>query len=246
MNKIKVNMMENEVLISNRLKQVGKYVARGTFLADIGSDHAYLPVYLCKNDPYLRAIAGEVSLGPLKNAQQNIERHHLSKRIEAKLGNGLDVVDERIDEVTICGMGGSLIATILENGQDKLKYVHKIIAQPNNQEKLVRKKLLELGFNLSDEMIMEENGHIYEIIIATRNDESCYNRHINQEIQHVFGPKLMQEQTETFKKKWHLEKKAYKRILKQLANAKHEQTDKIKEINEMLKQIEEVVQFDET
>lgn len=233
--------MDKQLNISNRLKQVASFVSKGAFLADIGSDHAYLPTYICTYDSSLRAIAGEVREGPYLNAKQTIERFQLTEQIEVRLGNGLEVLDERVNEVTIAGMGGSLIQTILESGKDRLQTVQKIIAQPNNHEEKVRKTFQKLGFQLTNELIMEENGHIYEVLVGIRNGVSCYDDTKNMTSQFQFGPCLMKEKDPLFILKWQRELAAMRAVLKEMESATIRPTEKIQAIQEQIQLIEEVV-----
>ena len=119
--------------LSNRLKAVASFVEKGAIVADIGSDHAYLPCFLIKTGIVQKAIAGEVAKGPYESAINNVTREGLTNAVTVRLADGLLAIEEsdQVDTVTIAGMGGSLIASILENGKERLKNVKRIIAQPN-------------------------------------------------------------------------------------------------------------------
>src|SRR5699024_11243000 len=91
--------------ISSRLKKIAKYIAKGSYFADIGSDHAYLPTYVCLNDSTSKAIAGEVNQGPFQNAQDVVNMYDLTKQIDVRLGDGLDVLHTDLpDTLVIAGM----------------------------------------------------------------------------------------------------------------------------------------------
>ena len=100
--------------LNQRLSIVCSFIKRGT-LADIGSDHAYLPIYAIQNDLCTKAIAGEVIQGPYKAAKRNIANYELNQLVDVRLGDGLSVInsEDQIDNITVCGMGGPLIAKIL-------------------------------------------------------------------------------------------------------------------------------------
>src|SRR5690554_5924572 len=106
--------MKSEQL-SERLKKVASFVEVGAKVADIGSDHAYLPVYLVSRGIATYAVAGEVNEGPLQSARRQVEKNGLQEKIKTKLGDGLEVLEgEDVNTVVIAGMGGPLITHILE------------------------------------------------------------------------------------------------------------------------------------
>src|SRR5690625_1476783 len=102
--------MEN-IRISVRLKEISKHIPKASFFADIGSDHAYLPSYVCLNDNEATAIAGEVNKRPYNKAKEVVNRFQLNNRIDVRLGDGLSVLESaKPDTLVIAGMGGKLIA----------------------------------------------------------------------------------------------------------------------------------------
>ncbi|MFS0839610.1 tRNA (adenine(22)-N(1))-methyltransferase [Paenibacillus sp. 1P03SA] len=157
------------VKLSQRLLEIAKKVPQGAKLADIGSDHALLPTYLVQQGTVPSAVAGEVNRGPAEAAQRQVRDANLSGRIEVRLGDGLSVLRPgEVDVVTIAGMGGALIASILDAGEDKLAGVSMLILQPNVGEDIVRWWLRSHGWHLAGETILEEDGKIYEILTAVR------------------------------------------------------------------------------
>src|SRR5690625_7229202 len=109
-------------ILSKRLMKIASYIPKSPFLADIGSDHAYLPCYICLKDKEAKAIAGEVRSGPFDRAVQTVRNYQLDNKVEVRLGDGLEVINEKdeVSVVTIAGMGASLIEQILEKGKHKL------------------------------------------------------------------------------------------------------------------------------
>ena len=130
----------NEIKLSKRLKAVADYVDNGARLADIGSDHAYLPTYLMQKLVIDFAVAGEVVKGPFEIAKNHVAEADLSDRIVVRLANGLGAIEntDKIDTIVIAGMGGILISEILEAGKEKLGHVKRLILQPNNHEESLR------------------------------------------------------------------------------------------------------------
>lgn len=191
-------MSNMETKISQRLEAVASYVPQGARLVDVGSDHAYLPLFLVEQGRIEFAIAGEVVQGPYQSALQNVEQAGQTDKIAVCLANGLAAVEltDQVSTVTIAGMGGRLIAEILEAGKDKLGSVERLVLQPNNREDDVRRWLVAHDFQLIAEEILEENDKIYEILVAEKGSTDLTVDQLR------FGPYLLEEQSTIFQKKW--------------------------------------------
>lgn len=191
-------MSNMETKISQRLEAVASYVPQGARLVDVGSDHAYLPLFLVEQGRIEFAIAGEVVQGPYQSALQNVEQAGQTDKIAVRLANGLAAVEltDQVSTVTIAGMGGRLIAEILEAGKDKLGSVERLVLQPNNREDDVRRWLVAHDFQLIAEEILEENDKIYEILVAEKGSTDLTVDQLR------FGPYLLEEQSTIFQKKW--------------------------------------------
>lgn len=235
------------IQLSSRLQFIANLISRNTSFADIGSDHAYLPTYICLRDSRARAVAGEVVHGPYESAMQTVSKFELHDRIDVRLGDGLDVITDRdhINEVVIAGMGGTLIATILNKGKDKLRTVNRLIIQPNNNEMNVREAFLSLGFVLTAEYILEENELIYEILVAERKEITEATepyRLENKKKQLLFGPFLSEERSPIFIKKWRNEGQSLIKTIEQMKQSTAEDVhEKIKTFQKKIKWIEEVI-----
>ncbi|SDN42958.1 tRNA (adenine(22)-N(1))-methyltransferase [Alkalicoccus daliensis] len=232
----------NEQHLSKRLEKVADYVLEEGTVADIGSDHAYLPVYLVGNSLCEYAIAGELNEGPLNSAIEKIKANHLSDKVEARLGSGLSVLEGRkADTVVIAGMGGPLIANILQEGQKHLPDVKRLVLQPNVAAEHVRRWLKKNGWSLIDEAIVEEDGHIYEILVADRSGVDPYKEE-TVEKQLWLGPYLMESKEPPFHAKWRKEYDQLKRIKSQLQLAKNTHAQRrIEEMNMKMNWLEEVL-----
>lgn len=209
----------NAERLSNRLEAVANYIPPRSRLADIGSDHAYLPCNVVRKGIVTKAVAGEVADGPYQSAVEQVESEKLAERIVVRKGDGLEVIEPgEVDCITIAGMGGTLISSILERGKAKLEGVHRLVLQPNVGSFAVRRWLIDNGWELIKEEILKEDGKIYEILVAERGEPlKPYNNKLNQGI--LFGPFLLKEKSDVFKEKWTLEKHNWQRILKQLDEA---------------------------
>lgn len=234
-------MIEKHVPISKRLKTIASFLSKGSYFLDIGSDHAYLPCYVCLNDLEARAIAGEVNEGPYQTAKQTVSKYGLSERIDVRLGDGLDIIGENDTpfELVIAGMGGTLIKQILEKGRLKQTEIKRIILQPNIDERDARVALLHLGYTITDEQLIKENGHIYEIIIADLLKNKKVEKWTDKEL--LLGKQLKKENGPLFIEKWQLERQVRTRILNQMKRAKKRNNEKIARFELELSWIEEVL-----
>lgn len=235
--------------LSVRLETVAAYIPMNSKLADIGSDHAYLPSYLAKNGQISFGIAGEVAKGPFQSAEKNVRAEGLSEMIEVRMGDGLEVIKPGdVDCISIAGMGGSLIASILENGKDKLETVKRLVLQPNLNASAIRNWLIDNTWELIAEEIIEEDSKIYEILVAEKGEPLKPYRDVKVETGILVGPFLLQRKEEAFKKKWNLEKKNWKRIYEQLESAAPsiETEEKKQEILKKISLVEEVLENEES
>lgn len=226
--------------LSRRLATVASYVPQGARLADIGTDHAYLPVNLAKRGLIAGGVAGEVVPGPFKNAEHEINKENLGDRITARLANGLQAIEltDQIDTVAIAGMGGTLITQILNQDFDRLAGVQRLILQPNVGEYNVRQFLMTHGFQLVTEEIVSEDGHDYEILVADRQDNPTQ---YNQEELH-FGPYLLAEHNAIFVAKWQRELARAEVVLKQVESAHEVPAAKVATLTTKINGIKEVLQ----
>lgn len=232
----------NENQLSKRLERVGELVPVGSRLADIGSDHAYLPVALMLQGKIEYAVAGEVVKGPYESAEKQVRKNGLSEKIIVRLADGLDAVkaEDEINAVSICGMGGILIRDILEKGRatSHLNGNEMLILQPNVGEKVLRSWLMAQGYTILSEEILEENQKIYEIICAERKSAAA----VYTEEELTFGPLLLQSRGDVFMKKWQREIAQRRNVVEQLKKSKINQQQKIIELEQEINRIEEVLE----
>jgi tRNA (adenine22-N1)-methyltransferase len=275
------------ITLSKRLQAVASYVPHGSRLADIGSDHALLPVWLVQSRRLKSAVAGELNEGPYLAAAKQVREAGLVSSIAVRRGDGLEVLAPgEVDCVVIAGMGGSLIAQILQAGVDKLGHVGKsggdgeigdpdgfgqhgdvgksdgvkrLILQPNVGADRIRQWLLEWSWLLIGEDIVEEDGKIYEILIAkkpgTQDSANELNKWLYRErrlsVEVVagketllqMGPFLLDQASPVWRKKWQGELAKLERIAREAAqSAAATQSGKLARLHEEIRGIKEVLE----
>lgn len=235
-------MQMNADKLSKRLECVASYIKKGMRIADIGSDHAYLPCYSVKHGLATYAIAGEIAEGPYNAANQQVKSEGLSDSIEVRKGDGLAVIEVGdVDCVVIAGMGGALITNILEQGKGKLAEVERLILQPNIGTDNIRRWLLENDWELVDEQLIEEGGKIYEILVADKGIPLRPYKELQTEL--LMGPFLLKEKSEVFQKKWIHDLKQLESILEQVNQAESttETEEKRKSLINKIKNVKEAL-----
>ncbi len=153
--------------LDSRLLAVANLVRENKTLADIGTDHAYLPVYLVENGVINKAIAADLRVGPLENAKESVVSYGLSDKIELRLSDGLDNFKENeVEEIVVAGMGGLLISEFIERTEWlKNENIH-LILQPMTHAEELRKVLFDNGFIMDKEVIAKDGDKIYIIFSA--------------------------------------------------------------------------------
>lgn len=155
------------ITLSPRLAAVAGYVLPGGPLADIGTDHAYLPAHLVGTGAIPKAIAGDILPGPLEAARSTVAEAGLTDRIELRLGSGLKVLTPgEVITASICGMGGPLIAEILTAGP--LEGIQRLVLQPMGGEERLREWLSRNGWRLVAEQLVADAGRVYIVMAAER------------------------------------------------------------------------------
>lgn len=231
----------NAQQLSERLTRVAEHVPQGAVVADIGSDHAYLPCYLVLNGVVDKAVAGEVVKGPYESAQQQVRQEGLTEQIQVRLASGLEAihVEDRITAVTIAGMGGPLICSILEQGKEKLAEVERLILQPNVHAKSIRDWAAANNWTIIEEEIIKENEKIYEILVLEKTASPV----LWTPQQLLMGPELLKDQTPIFREKWTRESDQWKKIVASMESTAQteEIIEKKQELVEKIQLVEEVL-----
>ena len=158
-------------MIDDRLNSLIKYIDSEDLVIDIGCDHALIDIYLIKNNILNNIIISDISINALNQGILNIKKNKLDNKIDARCGNGLEVLNEfdNINTILISGMGTNTILKILDNKY--LNKINKLIIQSNKDYYLLRKEVTKLGFMISDEEVIVSNNKIYINIVFIRGNK---------------------------------------------------------------------------
>lgn len=225
--------------LSMRLERVAAHVPAGARLADIGSDHGFLPVALMRRGAIAAAVAGEVAMTPFRATERTVRESDLGRSITVRLANGLEAIEEadQITAISICGMGGETIRDILENGKAHLSGHERLILQPNGGEQPLRQWLMDNGYCILCEELLHEDRFDYEIIIAERTELMLYT-----EEELYFGPLQIKARTPAFLAKWQRMLRHKQLTLTHFARARHAvPEEKVQHITRQIRLISELL-----
>lgn len=180
--------------INNRLKLVGDYVDKGSIPLDIGCDHAKLSIYLLKEKNFPFVYASDNKIGPLNQARENVNYYNLADKIELIKADGLNSLNDKIDTITVTGIGGLTINKMFLENRNKLTNIKTIILSPNNFIKEVRETINKLGYYLKDEELVEESNKLYHILVFSKGNKTYSDKEL------YLGPILMTKNKEIIKK----------------------------------------------
>lgn len=169
-------------MLDSRLRLAADFVRPDSRVADIGTDHAHLPVTLVREGRCPSAIASDIRRGPTDNARQNVEQAGLGDVIAVRLGDGLQTVSaDEVDDIVIAGMGGETIAAILEDAPWVRNERYRLILQPMTRAERLRAYLFATGFTIDEERVTCVGGHWYTVLcvrytgVAIEADEArCF------------------------------------------------------------------------
>jgi len=243
------------VKLSKRLLTVANMVTKGNVVADIGTDHGYLPIYLVQNNISENVIAMDVNKGPLNKASINIRQLHLEDKIDIRLSDGLDSLEkDEANTVTVCGMGGKLIAKILESGRNKISPDSELILSPQSEIQQFREYLLKNGYRIVKEDMLLEDGKFYIIIKCKLDSESRQSYNIEFEMLESktvqsdaflkYGKYLLEHKNDILKEYLIKEQRSYLKVRENVDNCNSELAEgRIKEIDYELRCIKEGLNY---
>ena len=194
--------------LDKRLQAVASLVPQGSRFADIGTDHAYLPVWLLEQGVIASAVAGDIAAGPCQAARTTVAMHGAASSIAVRQGSGLAVLSPgEADCIAICGMGGSTIISILAADMAVAKGAQRLLLQPMAGAAALRRWLVAQGWCITREALVDDEPHFYEIICAERAEkcaarasdagEQCYSEQAGpasySEVEYLVGPALLRD-----------------------------------------------------
>ena len=225
--------------LSYRLNKIAQKVTQNGIIADIGTDHAYIPIFLYKNNRIKSGIACDISKGSLQKAKDNIKKYNLQDKIQTRLGNGLEKISlqDNVDTVIIAGMGGMLMIDILEKGKYILENVKELILQPQKDIDKVREYLHKNNFKIIDDEMLKDDGKYYTIIKSIKGEEDI----LYKKEEYVFGRFEINNKCQTLKE--YIEEQLYKMeiVLKYIKETNIQ--NRILEIEDNIKTYKEVLKW---
>ena len=161
--------------LSPRLAAIAAQVPSGDRLADVGTDHAYLPAFLLLEGKIAGAVATDVNQGPLLRGRESARTYGVEEKIDFRLCDGLaDVSAGEVDTVVIAGMGGELIARILDAAPWTKRAL--LLLQPMSSQSELRKWLTEHGYSIRRERVVKEGTTYYVILTVTGGESEPYTQ----------------------------------------------------------------------
>ena len=220
-------------------------VTPGSILADIGTDHGYVPISLVQRKKIKKAIAMDVNKGPLKRAEEHIREAQLEEYIDTRLSDGVKKLEVgEVNSILIAGMGGDLVIRIIKNGMEVCRSVDELILQPQSELGKVRKFLRENNFEIIDEDMVIEDGKYYPMMKVTPVDEIALWEILPKEVIpacDMYGPYLLKNGNPSLRKYLVKQHKQLTKILKEL-----EKQPESKAISKRIKEVQKEITLNES
>ena len=225
--------------LSKRLQAVADLVSEGLVVADVGTDHGYIPIYLIETKKAPKAFAMDVNKGPLLRAKEHIAEHGLETRIETRLSDGVRALQKgECDCVVVAGMGGALTIKIMEEGKDIFRNLKEFVLQPQSELQKVRAYLCENAYFIVEENMVLDDGKFYPMFRVINGQSEEYHA-----IELCYGKLLLEQKNAVLKTFLQKEKAVKELILSNLEQSFGEHIEaRRKEIQEELEGIEYALQ----
>lgn len=211
--------------LSKRLQAVADLLCAGNLiegecvLADVGTDHGYIPIYLVQQGKCKKAYAMDVNIGPLARAKAHIADYQLQDRIETRLSDGVSGLRVgECDAVIVAGMGGALTVKIMTEGEDVFRSLKTFVLQPQSELLKVRRFLLENGYRIVAEDMVLEDGKFYPMMRVTVGEDGMY-----RPVEYLYGRHLLKDKNLVLKQFLERELRIKTEIWERLMAAEGEQ-----------------------
>ncbi len=237
------------IQLSKRLQAVVDLGTFGDTMADIGTDHAYIPIYLVQNQRVSGAIAMDIGKGPLLRASEHIEKYHLGAYIQTRLSDGAEQLTAgEVSSVVIAGMGGGLMQKILSRSEEVFHSAKEIILQPQSEIEQTRRFLTDNGYRIHAENMVWEDGKYYPMmrvsyITQKQDGENLYEN--AADIDYLYGAYLLKEKNPVLRSYLEKEQDTVTKIIQKLESVsqKSEVEDRLNELNEQLLRTKQALQI---
>ena len=218
------------IKISKRLHALADMITEGAVLADVGTDHAYIPIYLLQTGRIPRAFAMDIGRGPLLKAGEHVEAFGLGDYITLRLSDGVAALSKgEADSILIAGMGGGVMLHILEEGKEVIAAAKELILQPQSEIERVRKYIYKEGYIIDRENMVLEDGKYYpmmHIVPGEAKEAPSAYSHEEWQVIYRYGEKLLQEKNQTLHQYLLYRTRQYEKILENLKNQQKETAEK--------------------
>ncbi len=227
--------------LSIRLKAIADEVKGCKSIADIGTDHGYIPMYLVKNGICETAIASDINKGPLEKAKKNIGLDGLKDRVKCYLGPGLAPLKvNEVEGIVIAGMGGNLTRDILLADMDKVKNYKLMVLQPAQNPEVLREFLYNNEYEIIDEKLLKDEGKYYELFTVRYND-NAERLKFDDKIYYEISPMLLRRKGDLLKEYIEVKIEHSKKVLTYIKEDTESANIKKQELAEKIKVLEEMI-----
>ncbi|ADL12234.1 tRNA (adenine(22)-N(1))-methyltransferase [Acetohalobium arabaticum] len=225
--------------LSPRLKEITELISSPYSVADIGTDHAYLPIYLAENFDCEKLIASDVKQAPYQTAVENVQQAELEDMIDVRLGCGLKILEpNEVKAAVIAGVGSDTIIDIIADNKQITDSITEFVLQPMNHAARLRNWLMNNGFQIIDEGLAQEGTRFYEIILIQSGSEQISDPFLLE-----IGPRLLEKNPQCYQEFLVSKEKKWQTILNQLPdNSSSGLTAKKKQLKYRLDKIQEVME----
>ena len=220
--------------LSKRLQAVADLLSEGMRVADIGTDHGYIPIYLVETGKCPSAFAMDINKGPILRAKEHIAAHGLEDKITVRLSDGVKALRVgECDSVNVAGMGGALAIKIMEEGRTVFKSLKEFVLQPQSELEKVRKYLCENDYCIIAEDMVLEDGKFYPMMKVINGPAPSYSP-----VEFRYGKKLLEEKHLVLKQFLEKDLRAKEQIINNLEREQGEHIRKrVEELSEELEYI---------